>query len=195
MIVLLAEGDMLTKFGTFREYLFYDGQSESIALVKGDVSGAKGVLCRVHSDCVPGHIFNSIECDCREQMALAQEKIEQAGSGVVIWLDQEGKGNGHMAAVLSADLKAKGIPQTEAYKQLGYEKDARSFARAGEIIRFLKIASIKMMTNNPAKISSLTDLGISVDGTEKVFIEADNPELLKTYRDKIENQNHNIAVD
>ena len=194
MIKLLAKGDMTTKYGKFTEYLFYDGQTESVALVMGDVAGGEDVLLRIHSHCVPGHIFNSIECDCREQMALAQQKIEEAGKGVVVWLDQEGKGNGHMAAVLSADLKAKGVPQTEAYARLGYERDARSFVRAAEIIDFLRIVSVKLMTNNPEKVKTLTDLGITVCGTQGLYLEPDNPELYKTYMDKIKNQNHAIKV-
>src|SRR5258706_3381295 len=133
MIKPIAEGIIRTKFGEFTEYLFYDGQKESIALVKGDVRGANDVLCRIHSHCLSAHVFNSIECDCREQMELAQRKIEAEGRGVIIWLDQAGKGNGHMAELLSASLKAEGVPQTEAYQRLGYDKDARSFVRAAEI--------------------------------------------------------------
>jgi GTP cyclohydrolase II len=194
MIKLLAEGDIVTRYGTFTEYLFYDGQSESIALVMGDVGHEDDVLVRVHSNCVPAHIFNSIECDCREQMALAQQAIQDAGKGVIIWLDQEAKGNGHMAAVLSARLKADGVPQTEAYARLGYERDGRSFVRAAEIVDFLKIASVTLMTNNPEKIRTLTDLGVTVSGTRGLYLEADNPELLKTYMDKITNQKHTIKV-
>ncbi|MDQ0314908.1 hypothetical protein [Amorphus orientalis] len=194
MIVLLAEGDMLTKYGKFTEYLFYDGMSESIALVMGDVAYADDVPVRVHSHCVPSHIFNSIECDCREQMCMAQQKIEEEGCGVIVWLDQEAKGNGHMAGVLSARLKAEGVPQTEAYAQLGYERDSRSFARAAEILEFLKVASVRLMTNNPEKQRTLTDLGVTVSGTQELFVAADNPELLKTYMDKIQNQKHTIKV-
>lgn len=194
MIKLLAEGNMSTKYGDFREYLFYDGLTEIIALVKGDLTDSEDVLCRVHSHCIPAHIFNSVECDCREQMAIAQQKIEDDGKGLVIWLDQEGKGNGHMAAVLSTSLKANGLAQTEAYEQLGYEKDARSFKRAAEIIEFLKIRSVKLMTNNPGKIRSLTDAGIPISGTVPIFIEPDNPELMKTYMGKILHQQHTIEI-
>ncbi len=81
MIVRLAEGSLRTKFGTFLEILYYDGQKESIAIVMGDVRGQDHVLCRLHSHCVSAHIFNSIECDCREQMELAQAMIEQQGAG------------------------------------------------------------------------------------------------------------------
>jgi GTP cyclohydrolase II len=194
MIRLLAQGSMNTKFGEFTEYLFYDGQTESIALVKGDVTGADEVLCRIHSNCLPAHVFNSVECDCREQMELAQRRIEAAGKGLIIWLDQGGKGNGHMAELLSAQLKAEGVPQTEAYERLGYEKDARSFVRAAEIITFLDIASVELMTNNPEKTNALTELGVNVSGTQGISIAPDNPDLYRTYLDKVNNQGHLIEI-
>ncbi len=92
MIVRLADRQLKTKFGVFHEYLYYDGQKESIALAMGDVKNQSTVLCRVHSACMAAHVFNSVECDCREQMEIAQSLIEQEGRGVIIWLDQEGRG-------------------------------------------------------------------------------------------------------
>jgi len=194
MIKLIAEGTLRTKFGEFTEYLFYDGQKESIALVKGDIRGASDVLCRIHSHCLTAHVFNSIECDCREQMELAQKKIEEEGRGLIVWLDQVGKDNGHMAELLSANLKAEGVPQTEAYQRLGYIKDARSFARAAEIIRSFDIASVKLMTNSPQKIKGLTDGGVKVSGIQEIYVAPDNPDLHKTYLDKVNNQGHLIKL-
>lgn len=83
MIDKIAEGNLKTHFGTYRELLFYDGQKESIALVMGDVEGAEDVLCRVHSSCIFGHYFNSAMCDCREQMEISQQLIRQAGRGII----------------------------------------------------------------------------------------------------------------
>jgi GTP cyclohydrolase II len=194
MIHLLAQGSLNTKYGEFTEYLFYDGQSESIAVVRGEVANAADVLCRIHSHCVPAHVFNSIECDCREQLELAQQKIADEGRGVIVWLDQPGKGNGHMAELLSAQFRAEGVPQTEAYVRLGYQKDARSFVRAAEIIKYLGVSSVRLMTNNPAKLNSLTEYGVDVSGTVELFIEPDNADLRRTYLDKIENQNHSIRM-
>ncbi len=88
MIIRLAEGTLQTRFGAFTQILYYDGQKEIIALVMGDIAHKENVLCRVHSHCISAHIFNSIECDCREQMEMAQRLIQEAGSGVIIWLDQ-----------------------------------------------------------------------------------------------------------
>lgn len=194
MIVLLAQGPLHTRFGDFTEYLFYDGQSESIAIVKGEVSGKEDVLCRVHSHCTTAHVFNGIECDCREQMAMAQEKIEQDGTGLVIWMDQDGKGNGRMAELLTARLRGEGVAQTEAYAQLGFKRDARSFDRAAEILKFFKVGSVTLMSNNPEKAGGLSECGIVVSGTVNLTVVPDNPLLRKTYRDKVQYQNHSIEL-
>jgi len=159
MIVRLAEGSLRTKFGTFLEILYYDGQKESIALVMGDVRGQDHVLCRLHSHCVSAHIFNSIECDCREQMELAQAMIEQQGAGVIIWLDQEGRANGHLALVRSRALQEQGLSQTEAYVQLGYAADARQYTSAAAILQDLGVKSVVLMTNSPHKVKKLAGGG------------------------------------
>jgi 3,4-dihydroxy 2-butanone 4-phosphate synthase/GTP cyclohydrolase II len=135
MVIRLAEAPLRTKFGPFLEMLYYDGQQESIAIVMGDVRQHDNVLCRLHSHCVSAHLFNSIDCDCREQMELAQAMIEQQGAGVIIWLDQEGRGNGHLALLRSRPLQAQGLSQTEAYVQLGYAADARQYVSAAAILR------------------------------------------------------------
>lgn len=166
MIIRLAEGNLKTRFGTFNQILYYDGQKESIALVMGDIAHKENVLCRVHSHCISAHVFNSIECDCREQMELAQRLIQEAGSGVIIWLDQEGKNNGHLALLLSRKLKDAGVPQSEAYVKLGYSADARSYVRAAEILRELSVQSITLMTNNPEKASQLRKDGFVISGIQ-----------------------------
>jgi GTP cyclohydrolase II len=166
MIVRLAEGSLRTRFGTFRQVLYYDGQTESIALVLGEVRGAENVLCRVHSQCLNGHVFNSLECDCREQMEAAQRRIQQAGRGVIVWLDQEGKGNGHLALLASRRLKDEGVPQAEAYVRLGYAADARRFTPAAEILRELGVVSVTLLGDNPDKAEELRQAGITVSGVE-----------------------------
>src|SRR5436190_17915640 len=114
MIKRLASRELETRFGTFTEVLYYDGRRESIALVMGNAAAIENVLVRVHSHCVGAHVFNSIECTCREEMAAAQRLIEQNGRGVIIWLDQEGKGNGHLALIESIPYK-KDLGQAAAY--------------------------------------------------------------------------------
>lgn len=167
MIVKLAEGSIKTKYGEFKETLYYDGQKESHALVMGDIENEEDVLCRVHSLCVFGHHFNSIECDCREQMEISQQLIQKAGKGIVVWLNQEGKGNGHYALMKSIEHKKQGVPQAEAYEAVGFKKDARDFTAAAEILKDLKVKSIRMLTNNPKKVSTLTEHGIEVVGIQQ----------------------------
>ncbi|WP_396597856.1 GTP cyclohydrolase [Dokdonia sp. R86516] len=166
MIVQLAEGTIKTKYGTYKEILFYDGIKESHALVMGDISGEEDVLCRVHSSCIFAHHFNSIECDCREQMEISQQLIERAGKGIVIWLEQEGKGNGHYALLNTLPLKKQGMPQADAYEAVGFHKDNRDFSAAAKILKHLEVNSITMITDNEKKTKTLTDLGIRVSGIQ-----------------------------
>ncbi len=170
MTIQIAEGNIKTKFGEFREILFYDGQKETIALTMGEVNGAEDVLCRVHSSCLYGHAFNSIECDCREQMEISQQLIQQAGKGIIIWLEQEGKGNGHFALLNSIAYKRKGLPQADAYEAVGFKRDARDFRAAAEILQEIGVKSIRMLTNNPKKIETLTEHGIEVIGTRETVL-------------------------
>ncbi len=183
MVVRLAERKLKTKFGEFREVLYYDGKKESIALVMGDVENKENVLCRIHSHCTGAHIFNSIECDCREQMELAQFWVEQQGEGVIIWLDQEGKGNGHLALIKSTEYKLKGTPQAEAYVAAGYEKDARSYRAAAGILKDLKVKSITLLANDDGKTDRLREESIEVTGIKKLGIEDEN--LWKAFEEKL----------
>ena len=170
MNIRLAERELKTKFGIFREILYYDGQAESIALVMGDTKGQENVLCRLHSSCISAHVFNSIECECREEMETSQALIEREGRGVIIYLDQEGKGNGHLALMESIQYKKAGFSQGEAYQQAGFEIDARVFRPAAEILADLKIESVVLLTNNAGKAEDLRKYGIVVADTRKMEI-------------------------
>jgi GTP cyclohydrolase II len=166
MLIRLAERDLKTKYGIFKEILYYDGQKESIAVVMGDVAGGEDVFCRIHSQCIGAHVFNSIECDCREQMAAAQEIIQNQGRGVVIWLDQEGKGNGHLALMQSIPFKRAGNPQADAYVKAGFRADDRSYRAAANILADLNIKSIVLLANDAGKADDLQKEGIVVSGTK-----------------------------
>lgn len=170
MIIKIAEGNLKTKFGEYREMLFYNGQKESVALVMGNVSGEEGILCRVHSSCMFGHYFNSIECDCREQMEISQQLIQKEGKGIVILLDQEGKGNGHFALLKSVEHKRAGLKQADAYEAVGFKKDARDYTAAAEILHEIGVGSIRMLTNNPEKVETLAQLGVPVVGTKPTIL-------------------------
>ena len=170
MVVRLAERDLKTKFGNFREILYYDGQTESIALVMGNVEAEENVFCRVHSSCISAHVFNSIECECREEMETAQALIQQEGKGVIVYLDQEGKGNGHLALMASIEHKKAGLGQSEAYEKAGFEADARSFRPAAEILTDLKVKSVILLTNNAEKAEDLRRASIIVSDTKQITI-------------------------
>ncbi|MDH7444390.1 GTP cyclohydrolase [Aquimarina sp. 2201CG14-23] len=170
MIIKLAETDLKTKYGTYHEILFYDGQKESFALVMGDIKAKENILCRVHSSCIFAHHFNSIECDCREQMEISQQLIQKEGKGIIIWLDQEGKSNGHYALLKSIEYKKQGLLQPEAYEAAGFKKDARDFSAAAKILNKLDVTSIRMLTNNPKKVETLSQFGIKVTGTQPTIL-------------------------
>lgn len=173
MIVRLTERELKTKFGNFREILYYDGQSESIALVMGNVEAQENVFCRIHSSCISAHVFNSIECECREEMEISQSLIEQKGQGIIIWLDQEGKGNGHLALMASIKHKKAGLSQSEAYKKAGFQADARSYRPAVEILSDFKIKSVVLLTNNPDKADELKKASINVFEIKELTISAE----------------------
>jgi len=170
MIKRLSERELRTKYGDYCEILYYDGQKESVAIVMGDVAGRENVLCRVHSHCIGAHVFNSVECDCREQMEAAQALIQQAGSGIVIWLDQEGKGNGHLALVESIQYKKAGFSQADAYVKAGYVADARDYRAAAEILSDLNVKSIVLLANGTDKAADLQRESIAVTETRQLTV-------------------------
>jgi GTP cyclohydrolase II len=192
MLTRLAEGPLHTGFGTFQELLYDDGRQESIALVMGQVEEGQNVLCRVHSHCLGAHVFNSVECDCREQMALAQGVIAQQGRGLIIWLDQEGRGHGHLALMRGRALQAQGWSQTEAYRRLGYTADARDYTGAAAILRDLEVRSIRLLTNSPQKVEGLQAAGIPVAGIHPLAVDpGTNERLRRRYAEKAQ-QGHRI---
>ena len=172
MAIRLAKRDLRTRFGTFTEILYYDGQRESIAFVMGDVHGGTDVLCRIHSACIGGHVFNSVECECAAEMAEGQKAIQSAGRGVIIYLDQEGKGNGHLALILSNPFKEMGHSQSEAYEMAGYPADSRSYRQAADILADLQILSVVLLSENRAKADELRSLGIKVSDQLPLKIES-----------------------
>ena len=162
MIIRLAERPLRTRFGTFIEVLYYDGQRESIALVMGEVAGQENILCRIHSACLGGHVFNSVECECAAEMASAQAAIESEGRGVIIYLDQEGKGNGHLALIQSIPYKESGDSQADAYVKAGFAADARSYRAAAGILSDLKVRSIVLLSNGAGKADSIKNESIVI---------------------------------
>jgi 3,4-dihydroxy 2-butanone 4-phosphate synthase/GTP cyclohydrolase II len=172
MIVRLAERELKTKYGSFNEILYYDGRKESIAIAMGEVANQNDVLCRVHSHCIGAHVFNSVECTCREELESAQMAIESEGRGIIIWLDQEGKGNGHLALMQSIPFK-KEFGQAKAYEMAGYKADARDYGAAAGILRDLKVKSIVLLANSESKAAELRKESVIVSSIQIPAINTD----------------------
>lgn len=155
---------------------------EHLALVKGDVSGQESVPVRVHSECLTGDIFGSRRCDCGEQLNRAMQFIEHEGCGVVIYLRQEGRGIGLFEKLKAYNLQDQGLDTVDANLALGHLADEREYDVAAAILTDLKIRSIKLLTNNPAKISALDELGINIVARVPLEIASnhDNFDYLKT---------------
>jgi len=154
-----------TKWGKFRA-LGFERRAErkletAVVLIIGDVmSGIP--LVRMHSECLTGEVFGSQRCDCGEQLSKAMEAIANEGSGIVIYERQEGRGIGLMAKLEAYELQDQGFDTVEANERLGYDADLRDFVLPANILRFLGIAQIRLLTNNPQKIEALEGAGIEV---------------------------------
>lgn len=161
-MILLAQDSISTRHGVFTESLFYNGRSQSVALTVGEIAGASRLLCRIHSSCLSAHGFGSISCDCTTQMDHAQAEIIRAGRGIIVWLEQEGRGNGHLAKMLAEPVKRRGLAQGAAYEAVGFQADARSYTDVVEILRYFEVASVALLTNNPLKRTFLEKSGVTV---------------------------------
>jgi GTP cyclohydrolase II len=186
-IVKLAEKNLTTAFGAWREILYFDGRDQLVALIFGAVNRKSDVPCRIQSQCLSAFVFSSTECDCREQLRLAQKYISEYGFGVILWLDQEGRGQGHLACMLAAELAAKEqIPETAAYERLGFLADARSYAAAAQVLESLGIESVQVLSNNPEKVEALESYEICVSGRTAIIADhRANERLAWHYQDKI----------
>jgi GTP cyclohydrolase II len=195
VIARVAEKNLATRFGTWREILYYDGKAACVALLHGEVTAKEVVPCRIQSHCLSAFVFNSVECDCREQMTMAQSFIQIHGYGIIIWLDQDGRDEGHLACMLASDLSIREkISETEAYQRLGYSPDRRTYLTAASVLRDLGVLSIELLSNNPNKARALEGYGLQVAGMQPVVSNPDqNPWLHKTYSDKME-QGHIIEL-
>jgi len=127
----------------------------------GAIVDGENILCRVHSHCIGAHVFSSVECTCREELEAAQLAIQMEGRGVIIWLDQEAKGNGHLALIESIPFKNE-FGQAKAYEMAGYKADARSYTPAAQILNDLKVRSIILLANSEGKADELRKESVNV---------------------------------
>ena len=178
-----------TEQGTFQAVAYEEVLTgkHHVALVKGDVNGAEDVLVRVHSECLTGDVFHSRRCDCGEQLDRALRIIEAEGKGVLLYLAQEGRGIGLVNKLRAYELQEQGLDTVEANLRLGFAADAREYGIGSQILADLGLTTIRVLTNNPKKISGISGFGLSVVSQEPIEIEPnpDNREYLDSKRDKM----------
>ncbi|RYZ25879.1 MAG: GTP cyclohydrolase II, partial [Sphingobacteriales bacterium] len=180
---------MPTKHGNFELVAFRQtntGQNH-LALKKGEWEKDEPVLVRVHSSCFTGDILHSLRCDCGEQLTAAMEMVEEAGKGVVLYMNQEGRGIGLLNKLKAYKLQEEGKDTVEANLALGFKNDQRDYGVGAQILRHLGISKIRLMTNNPRKRAGLLGYGLEI--VENVAIEIKpnpfNEFYLQTKRDKL----------
>jgi GTP cyclohydrolase II len=184
----LAEADFPTRWGHFR-IMGFEGQpaqgsgiggsgdenssnnqdsagsdrrkEDAVALVMGDIHAA-APLVRIHSQCLTGDVFGSLRCDCRQQLEMALSMIAQAGAGVLLYEQQEGRGIGLMAKLQAYELQDRGLDTVQANEELGFKADHREFQLPGEILKALGLKQVRLLSNNPQKVAALEAAGIKV---------------------------------
>ena len=165
----LAKASIPTRHGEFETYVF---EGEHVALVLGDVRGREDTLVRMHSECITSEVFGSLKCDCKDQLDAAMGAIARAGAGAILYLRQEGRGIGLANKIRAYALQSDGHDTVDANRLLGLPDDARRYDVAQEMLEHLGVASIRLLTNNPAKIRSLAALGVRVNGRVPVVVAA-----------------------
>ena len=199
----LADADFPTRWGHFR-ILGFEGVVENpqscnedlpaparrietaIALVMGDIHSAPPIV-RIHSQCLTGDVFHSLRCDCRQQLELALATIADAGAGILLYENQEGRGIGLMAKLQAYELQDQGLDTIEANLELGYAADCRHFELPGEILKLLKVPAVRLITNNPEKVEALEAAGIEVVERISALVPESNENAfyLETKREKM----------
>ncbi|MBP1614094.1 MAG: ribA [Bacteroidetes bacterium] len=188
-----VEVDMPTHYGHFRLIPFRQKSNglEHVALIKGSWEKDEPVLVRVHSSCVTGDIFGSCRCECGEQLQKAMKMIEEAGKGVIVYMNQEGRGIGLMAKMAAYKLQEEGYDTVDANLHLGFDADERDYGVGAQILREVGVSKMKLMSNNPVKRVGLEAYGLEI--TENVGIEITPNEYNERYlRTKKERMGHTL---
>jgi 3,4-dihydroxy 2-butanone 4-phosphate synthase / GTP cyclohydrolase II len=178
-----------TAYGDFTAIAFREllTGKPHVALVKGEVEGEENVLVRVHSECLTGDVFHSLRCDCGEQLDLALRRIEQEGRGVLLYLSQEGRGIGLLPKLKAYELQENGFDTVDANVHLGFPVDAREWGTGSQILVDLGLSTIRILTNNPQKVSALGMFGLTVVSQEPIDVapNTENRAYLEAKRDRL----------
>jgi 3,4-dihydroxy 2-butanone 4-phosphate synthase / GTP cyclohydrolase II len=197
MVTLVAETRLPNRYGMWKAYGYasaLDG-GEHLALVYGDLEDGENVLVRAHSECLTGDVFGSLRCDCGVQLDRAMSTIAAEGRGVIVYLrGHEGRGIGLLAKLKAYGLQDSGSDTVDANLELGLPVDAREFSNAGQILADLGVKSIRLLTNNPAKVRGMDGYGIKVLGREPMPV-AMNPYNEKYLRAKRDRLGHDIPEE
>lgn len=189
LVKMEAEADLPTKFGDFKIKVFSSkiDNKEHLALIKGSVQDKENVLVRVHSQCITGDIFASKRCDCGEQLAAALQMIADEGRGVVLYMRQEGRGIGLVNKIKAYRLQEQGMDTVEANTELGFKPDLRDYGIGAQILSELGLKSIRLLTNNPAKIVGLEGYGLKINKRAALEIDPnkENEFYLKVKKNKM----------
>ena len=181
MAHFVTKVEMPTKHGNFQAFGFTHKMTgkEHVALVMGDIKSNQPVLLRIHSECLTGDVFGSLRCDCGEQLNEALKRIAEEGQGILIYLRQEGRGIGLMNKLKAYKLQETGMDTVEANEALGFAPDMRNYKISGEILAYLGVQKVKLMTNNPDKVNALKDYGVEI--AERIPIEMNHHEKNQFY--------------
>lgn len=184
-----VEVNMPTQYGDFRMIGFSNlvDDKEHIALVKGNIQSDQPVMVRVHSECLTGDVFGSQRCDCGQQLHTALSQIEEAGQGILLYMRQEGRGIGLLNKLRAYKLQEEGLDTVEANHKLGFGEDLRDYGIGAQILQDLGVQQLRLLTNNPRKITGLKGYGIEVVETIPLELPATkhNRQYLQTKKDKL----------
>jgi 3,4-dihydroxy 2-butanone 4-phosphate synthase/GTP cyclohydrolase II len=189
LVERVVDVKMPTDYGTFRAVAYTNevDNKEHVAFVKGQIDPDRPTLVRVHSECLTGDVFHSHRCDCGPQLAAALSQIEEAGSGVLLYMRQEGRGIGLINKLKAYELQEQGFDTVEANIKLGFAPDLRDYGIGAQILKDLGVRKMRLLTNNPRKIRGLEGYGIEVVERVPIQMEANdsNNNYLRTKKAKL----------